>query len=582
MQPAQQNNAALAALKREMDEAADALEAGDLTRAAATAKSLLTKAPSEYRVLQLAATIALAQNQPAVAADYFRRAMSVCRMPLDAARTLHGLGISIRAMGDLDAAWQTFKRASQAHNGNLVSMLEWARTLNQIAFNDILNGAGKREEAEQVLRDAMRRFPEDPRAATELGIIMLSNRRESDALVLFEEVLEKNPDFAPALFNRSVALTMLGQTDKAEEAIEHALTTEPRLEGYYHFSNLHTFTQDDPWFTKVKDHASESVQISAKIDVEFALAKAYEDIKDYTKAFEHLETANRTKRSIINYDIANDQVRIERITALFTPDFFARFRGKVSSGQINPIFIVGMPRTGSTLLEQMLAGHPKITPGGELPYMLGIARAIGAAWESRKEQFSGQDSPVILDMQQGADTYERLTAQLRGTSEYFTDKLPGNYQFIGLIHLMFPNAKIINCLRDPIDACLSCYKKLFLSAVPYSFDLVELGKYYNLYQRLMRHWKTVLPDQILDVEYETLLENPEQELRRALSFCGLDFDPACLEFHKVDRSIATASAIQVRKPLYKDSMQRWKKYESQLTPLLNALEIGNSSGANVS
>ncbi|HEX6550248.1 MAG TPA: sulfotransferase, partial [Gammaproteobacteria bacterium] len=150
---------------------------------------------------------------------------------------------------------------------------------------------------------------------------------------------------------------------------------------------------------------------------------------------------------------------------------------------------------------------------------------------------------------------------------------PGNFQFIGLIYLMFPNAKIINCRRDPVDTCLSCYKKMFQSAVPYSFDLTELGRYYRLYDRMMKHWHDVLPGYVLDVEYENLLKNPEQELRKVLEFCGLEFNPACLEFHKVERPINTASVLQVRKPLYTDSVQRWKKYQSRLSPLLDALGI---------
>lgn len=572
MQTAQQNSGAVSALKPEMDEAADALEAGNLTAAAAAVKSLLTKAPSDYRVLQLAGTVALAQNQPALAADYFRRALSVCRMPLDAARTLHGLGLALRTLNDLDSACEAFKRASQANKGNLTSVIEWAKTLGLIATTDIVNAPEKRAEAERILRGAMSEFPDDPRPPTELGITLLNDGRQTEALALFDGVLVKFPDFAPAIFNRGIALTILGQADEAERTFQRALTLDSSIEGYYHLANLHTFTSDDPWLERIARHANQPLPDSARIDVEFALAKVYEDTGDYEKAFDHLELGNREKRKTIQYDVRNDETRADQIIALSTPDFFDRFRGKVSS-QINPIFILGMPRSGSTLLEQMLAAHPEINAGGELPYMLGVARGIGAAWESRKEHFLSNEHTVIGDLQQGADTYTRLSANLCKDKPLFTDKLPGNFQFIGLIYLMFPNAKIINCRRDPVDTCLSCYKKLFQSAVPYSFDLGELGRYYMLYDRVMKHWHDVLPGSILDVEYENLLKNPEQELRKVFAFCGLEFDPACLEFHKVERPINTASVLQVRKPLYQDSVQRWKKYQSRLTPLLNALGI---------
>ncbi|MGI0134676.1 MAG: tetratricopeptide repeat protein, partial [Candidatus Micrarchaeaceae archaeon] len=301
MQSASQDNSALSALKSELDEAADALTAGNLAQAVATTKSLLTKAPSEYRVLQLAATVELARNQPVAAADYYRRALSVCRMPLDAARTLHGLGIALRANGDLASSCEAFKRASQTNKGNLLSILELAKTLNQLAAAEILNGAEKRVEAERILQDAIKNFPEDPRPPTELGIVLISDNRQAEALVLFDEVLAKNPEFAPALFNRGVVLAMLGQADKAHQDFTNTLTLEPGMEGYYHFANLHTFSKDDPWLERLARHAKLPLHGDARIDIEFAIAKAYDDIDDYEASFKHLELGNREKRSTIQY-----------------------------------------------------------------------------------------------------------------------------------------------------------------------------------------------------------------------------------------------------------------------------------------
>jgi tetratricopeptide (TPR) repeat protein len=574
MQSIQSTNIALSALKPELDEAADALAANNIPAAVTAVKSLLTKAPSEYKILHLAGTVALAQNNPANAADYYRRALSVCRQPLDRARTLHGLGFALRAMNDLDAACEAFKQASLANKGNLVSRLEWGKTLALDASIDILNAPEKRTEAENVLRKAIEEFPDDPRLPTELGVTLVNSNRTAEAVELFDAILKQHPDFALAIFNRAVALTILGQATVAEQEFERALTLDPSIEGYYHLTSVHTFTADDPLLKRCIQHAESVPPGNPKIDIEFGLAKAFEDIGDYEEAFRHLETGNREKRKTIQYDVRHDEMRVDQIIALSTPDFFDRFRGKVSS-HINPIFILGMPRSGSTLLEQMLAAHPDINAGGELPYMLGVAREIGSTWESRKEYFLSNDRAVIDDLQQGADTYSRLSATLYRDKPLFTDKLPGNFQFIGLIYLMFPNAKIINCRRDPVDTCLSCYKKLFQSAVPYSFDLTELGRYYLLYDRIMKHWHDVLPGSVLDVTYENLLKDPEQELRKVLGFCGVEFNPACLEFHKVERPVNTASVLQVRKPLYQDSVQRWKKYQSRLTPLLRALGVAD-------
>ena len=541
---------------------ADALAAGNLQSAAETAQSLLAKAPDDYQVLQFAGVTALAENRPQIAAGHFKHALSVCRAPLEMARTWHGLGLALFQMGDQNQACEAFARAAQAHPGNLVSIIEWTNTLM------VMNRHG---EAETILRKSMARFPDDTRLPIMLGNILTAQNRQFDALRIYEEVLKKHPEASTAHFNCSVVLTMLGRTQEAEQAAMHALELEPEMNGYYQLSNLHTFSPEDSWFAKLKQRAERSLDEAGRIDIDFALAKAYEDLRDYDRAFTHLQAANTAKRRSVQFSGINEKLRANRITSLFTPDFFAQFQGKVSS-DIKPIFILGMPRSGSTLLEQMLAAHPSIAAGGELPHMIFIAKNIGEIWGTRGSNFPGNGTEVIADLQKGADQYAAMTAPLRQSKQYFTDKLPGNFQFIGLLHLMFPNAIIINCKRDPMDTCLSCYQRLFSSEVPYSYDLTELGQYYRLYDTLMQHWHKLLPGRILDVEYEKLVVDPEPELRRILDKCGLEFDAACLEHASVKRTVTTASAAQVRKPLYQTSVHRWKHYESHLGALLKALQ----------
>ncbi|MGH8402427.1 MAG: sulfotransferase family protein, partial [Gammaproteobacteria bacterium] len=233
----------------------------------------------------------------------------------------------------------------------------------------------------------------------------------------------------------------------------------------------------------------------------------------------------------------------------------------------------GMPRSGSTLVEQMLAGHPQVQAGGEMPHLPVICHAVGDTWGARGSASPGSDEQVIADLTAAVHQYAQLTEHLRRCRQRFTDKLLGNYLMLGMIELMFPQASIIHTHRNPFDTCLSCYERLFTSELNYTYDLTDLGRQYLLYEELMAHWHTALPvGRILDVEYEALVADPETGLRRILDHCGLPFDAACLKFHEVSRPVTTASAAQVRKPIYQSSAGRWRLYKNHLQPLAEALQ----------
>jgi hypothetical protein len=365
---------------------------------------------------------------------------------------------------------------------------------------------------------------------------------------------------------------MLGKLDAARTATETALKLDPTLGGYYQLALLDGIKPGDAMVGYLEQLlGKQGVQVDAKIDAGFALARVYDAAGDTARAFPVLKQANDLKRSTIEYDVTQDEERVDRLMAFFTPDFFRRFAA-LSDSNLEPIFVLGMPRSGTTLAEQILASHSQVTSGGELDYMLQIARQVGETWGARGPAAPGTVEEVRADLRRAVAVYTHKSAWLQGREPYFTDKMPGNFMFIGLIHLMFPRARIIHCRRDPVDTCLSCYQRLFSTEVLYSFDLAELGRYYRLYERLMMHWHAVLPaGRILDVGYEQAVEQPEQNVRRMLEFCGLEFEPACLDFHDTERTVTTASAVQVRKPLYKTSVQRWKKYAADLEPLLKAL-----------
>lgn len=553
----------------ELDKATRDYHAGNLAAAGAAAQRLLEQHPDNHAVLCLSAALAAAERRYADAEQLYVRSQAAARSPREQAMSWSGLSYLGRSVGNLDAAEESSRRAMLADPGAVEYAMEFA---------DVLAARGKFDSAVEVARGSMTRFPRDPIPCITLGNLLLRHGRHRDALAFYDMALQRNPNSAHAHFNASTALTMLGKLDGARMACENALKLDPGMAAYYQLSHLNALHADDPRIPALEARAEdESAPLDARIDAGFAVAMAFDKAGDADRAFPPLQRANALKRATFSYDIRQDEERIEKIVALFTPDFFRRFAGASNSG-LAPIFVLGMPRSGTTLLEQMLAGHSQVRGGGELPYMIDVAREIGIAWGARGEAAPGSDEQVADDLRRAAAEYERLTQKLQGKEPRFTDKMPGNFMFIGLIHLMFPQASILHCRRDPVDTCLSNYQRLFSSDVPYSYDLTELGRYFRLYQRLMQHWHEVLPPgRILDVDYEAVVTEPEKELRRVLGFCGLAFEPQCLEVQDVDRSVTTASAVQVRGPIHGNSVHRWQKYRAHLDPLLEALGMEKGS-----
>lgn len=548
-----------------LEEAMADFDAGRYTKAALASAQLLAEQPQDPRVLHLAGAVALQEQRFIDSETLLARALRAASSPQEQAMIWHTTGRLAKAVGNLDHAEECYRRAT---------LVDPATVDYPVAFALSLASRGKLDPAIEVLRGAIMRHPRDPHPCVTLGNVLLQAGRQRDALVFYDMALQRNPNYAPAHFNAGVALTMLGNLDGALTATRNALQLDPEIGGYYQLAMLDGLKSGDPSLPRLEQLA-ESADVSAalRIDANFALGRVYDSAGDAARAFAYLARGNALKRSIVDYDIRNDEERTDRVIALFSRDFFERFRG-ISDSKLAPIFIVGMPRSGTTLVEQMLAAHSKVEAGGELPVMPEIARQLGETWGARGEASPGTDAEVRADILAAAAAYTRDTAKLQLRRPHFTDKLPGNFLLLGLIHLMFPEARIIHCRRDPVDTCLSCFQRLFSSDVLYSYDLQELGQYYRLYQRLMDHWHAVLPPgRILDVQYEEMVAEPETNLRRVLSFCGLDFEPACLEFHEVKRSVTTASAAQVRKPIYRSSVKRHEKYGADLAPLLQALGL---------
>jgi hypothetical protein len=304
----------------------------------------------------------------------------------------------------------------------------------------------------------------------------------------------------------------------------------------------------------------------------FAMGKVCEDLADYDKAYSHFARGNALARRLMPFDYERERRFIERLQKVFDADLLASTRPISGTGR-TPIFVIGMPRSGTTLVEQIVSSHPLVHGAGELNCLMRIATQV--ARRGGGEVFpEGVARLSAADLADAASEYLRCSGHTEESEPFLTDKLPANFLLVGMIRLMFPNARVIHCQRDPIDTCMSCFKHYFPSGQRYSYDLVDLGRYYRLYQELMAHWHAVLPGFVYDIQYETLVADQERETRRLLEFCGLPWDEACLDFHRARRAVKTVSVAQVRRPVYQSSVQIWRRYEKHLRPLMDALGIG--------
>jgi tetratricopeptide (TPR) repeat protein len=314
------------------------------------------------------------------------------------------------------------------------------------------------------------------------------------------------------------------------------------------------------------------------ISLHFALGKAFEDTKQFDEAFAHYQAGCELKRKHIDYNADDTDLTGKNIRDFFTKERIDALRTDVSSDALEsqvcqselPIFVLGMPRSGTTLTETIIASHPQVFGAGELHDIVQVcARSYGD--DGLGYPFNLQNITQAQLKAMGKEYIERLQKRAP-ESKRITDKMPANFNFLGLIHLILPNAKIVHVKRDPVDTCLSCYTRLFNKSQHQSYDLTEIGRYYQNYAKMMRHWQQVLPaNAFYEIQYEDLVADQEGQAKALLAYCGLEWDVACMDFHKTERNVRTASVTQVRQPIYKTSVQKWRHYEQHLGPLLDAL-----------
>ena len=433
---------------------------------------------------------------------------------------------------------------------------------------------GRFDQALASLDRALRIHPGHVIALNHRGGALAELGRFEEALACFDRALAIRPDYAEALENKASTLAAQGRMAEAAAAIDQAIALAPKRAHAYFLSTTYARVKpDDRRLPAMEALASDMTSLSAddQIDLNFALAKAYRDLGDAERSFPRLTAGAALKRKFAPYDEASVLRGFETVARTFTRDLMERLAGAGDESP-TPVFIVGMPRSGTTLIEQILAAHPRAFGAGEIGDFAVAVEALRAsdkmaAYPEFAAHMTAQQARNL-----GAD-YVRRIRTLAPAAARIVNKTPANFAFVGLIRIALPNARIIHARRDPLDTCFSCFAQNFeLSSAPYANDLGELGRFYRAYEALMEHWRAVLPpDAMIEVRYEEVVADLEGQARRIVDACGLDWDPRCLEFHKVDRPVRTASVAEVRQPIYATGVGRWRAYEAFLGPLREAL-----------
>ncbi|HLT91429.1 MAG TPA: sulfotransferase [Woeseiaceae bacterium] len=424
------------------------------------------------------------------------------------------------------------------------------------------------EDAIGTFRHALALDPHAHAARVGLANALARSSRTAEAVAAYREAIAQRPEIAGTWLGLGNVLKTLGRQEEAIAAYRSGLERNPRgAELYWSLSNLKTFRFEAAEIEAMQaELARDGLDDNAVVHLSFALGKACEDAGDYAAAFRHYERGNRLRRAQEHYDPVQTEVMGERIRAVFTRKFVAAREGGGFDGA-QPIFIVGLPRSGSTLLEQILASHPLVEATHELPEGGRLIRHVDRRRLGREQYPEALRSFGDEDFVELGRRYDRETQRYRHGAPRFIDKMPNNFANVGLLALALPGARFVNARRDRMDTCLSCYKQLFARGQSFTYDLEDLAAYYLEYRRMMEHWHEVLPGRVLDVDYESVVDDLEREARRLLDFCCLPWHDACLRFYETERPIRTASSEQVRQPIYRDAVGHWKRFGSDLDSL---------------
>lgn len=528
-------------------------------------KAAIASSPTYVEPLNNLGALLVTEQQFSQAIELLNHAITIAPQFADA----HcNLGFAYIGLEHEDQAFSYFKRALELRPQYAEAYIGLAKVY--MAKSDLDAACGAALHAIEINSDTAEFYQCVAEIYAELG-------STKQALIYFDHALFIDPEASSTLVSKANVLVELGEVDAAERILLKAKDDASKsieLAALCSLVQLRTVKPND-------ENMQSLLALALKMDhlvpsqqeyLYFSLGKCYEDISEWSIAFEYYTKGCKLKRSRIDYSSDAQTQITNRIIEKFNKSTIARLKASANQSSL-PIFVVGMPRSGTTLVEQIIASHPSVHGAGELNYISAIAHQIV---DSPKGKLSYPENVVYFtpnDCQAMADEYLTRLTRHAPTAYRITDKMPGNFLLMGLIHALFPNAKIIHVERNPIDTCLSCFTKLFKHGQFFSYDLIELGQYYATYQTIMAHWRRVLPKGAwFDIRYEALISDFESNAKQLIAYCGLEWDDACMNFHQIKRQVRTASLTQVRKPIYASSVERWRRLENELTPLIKTLE----------
>ncbi|HCR86248.1 MAG TPA: hypothetical protein DIV86_06180 [Alphaproteobacteria bacterium] len=549
---------------------------------------------------------AIIQAMKFIDSGHLPSAEHLCRSILKSAPTFHQayfqLAVIASKVNKLDTAEKLLLQAINIDN----KLAYYHR-----ALGEIYRRMGKFKESIAQTKHAIKITPKDAESFYNLGVALVDSKKYQEAVRAYSKALELNPNHGLAANNLGSALEKLGDEKAAVKAYSRAIAINPKhaeaqnnlgaifsargelekakehfnaaieannnfVHSHFNLSTLKKYKEGDPHIAALEaiNKHSASLPSETRMRFAFAIAKAKEDIKEYDEAFKAYELGNKLKRATFSFDVNRTKEEVNNVIKLFNKPFLKEKTSEGIKGYDNdtPIFIVGMPRSGTTLIEQIISSHNDVFGAGELKDFPEIVSKYTNAptGSSYMKWLKGADDKTLASI---GKSYVKKLRELDSKKPHICDKMPGNFFYVGLIHMALPKAKIIHSMRDPMDTCFSNYSRLFNETMSFAYSLEELGEYYNCYKKTMDHWKKVLPKgTILDVQYEDVVDDLEKQAKRLIKHCGLKWDNSCLDFHNNKRYVKTASVAQVREPIYKSSVARWKNFEKHLNPLKKIIE----------
>ena len=565
------------------------INAGQIGQAEKLCGELLAKTPMSAPVLHAAGLVHYMKRDFQAAIEHIEKAVQIDdRNP----QYYSNLGEAHRRAGTPEEALKAFERA-------LVLKPEFLKA--HLGAGNTLRDLKRFEEATAKFRLALAINPNFAEAYHYLGVAFIEQEQVGDALPLLRKAVALRPGYMDAHVTLANALEMSGLSEEAlatyrqilerdpnnigvhnnignilknlgriDEAVSHynqALELDPdHAPAYYNLSRSQVGSKDEEVVRMESLLEDPRLGDERRVNLHFALGKIYDDMGLYEKAFHHFKNGNDLDTRGEEFHPDHHSMMVDRLLAVFNKDFLSNRKGLGSESEL-PVFIVGMPRSGTTLVEQILSSHPKVFGAGELDY---IGRVIASLQKSLSGVAGYPELAFDLDAVSACkygDEYVGMLQQMSGDALRVTDKMPGNFLHLGMISLLLPKARVIVLRREPLDTCLSCFFQHFTAIMPYTRELTGLGRYYRDFDRIVTHWKNVLPSNVMEVQYEEVIADHEGMSRKIVEFTGLEWDEACLEFYKTDRPVKTASSWQVRQPIYSSSVARWRNYEPFLGPL---------------